>query len=113
MTEVEELELEQERLERIAEYKDMMEGLSAPDISPGSYSFHEVVHSSLLAHENVERTLLEHPAIFHDKELYDKATEISQKLFELYQVAALKHIPDEPWVPVAGTERGKLPDDEA
>ena len=92
MTEAE--ELEQLRLDRIAEYKEMMDGMDATDLSPGSYSFHEIVHCSLLAHDNVERTLLEHPAIFHDKELYDKATEISQKLFELYQAAALKHMVD-------------------
>ena len=88
-------DLEKERLARIADYNDCFNIVGweeKPNVSPGSYSFHEAVHCLFLAHDSIERTLLDHPAIFHDKELYEKATEINQKLFDLYQAAASKHI---------------------
>ena len=99
-----EQEQERDRLARIEGYKEMMAGLDAPNLSPGSYSFHEAVHTSFLAHDSIERTLLDHPVIFHDKELYDKATEISEKLWELYQIAALKHMPEEDKITVTETK---------
>lgn len=86
---------ETDRLEKIIDYNDCFNHSGCeqkPDLSPGSYSYHEIVHSSLLQTENFERALLDHPALFHDPELYAKASEISEKMGELYQALANKHL---------------------
>ena len=54
---------------------------------PGSYGWHEMVHTSCVVAELFSREIGEHPAAKHPK-LRKRITRIEQQLFELYNVAA-------------------------
>jgi len=89
-------ENEQLRIDRIKEWADDAKEFDREDIDigPGSFSFHEILHSAFLAHDNIERNILEHPSVYHNKDLYDRATKISKELWDFYQECGRLHLPD-------------------
>lgn len=57
---------------------------------PGSYGFFELVDRSMQAYEYFEHYVLGSCATAVDKEVYTKAHQIAQALYDFYQLVALK-----------------------
>jgi hypothetical protein len=86
------VEVEQERLERLAE---LSEG-SAPDwmeqFKPGSLGCHELLDRSSTLAESIEHLLLNHPSCVIEPEWYALADRAAATLRELYQRIGSDHL---------------------
>ena len=92
------IDVEKERQERVKEYKDAMKGIvkrKDVDLKPGSFSFHEALHCSFLSYEFFSNTIMDHPSIFSNEDLYAQASEISTRMWDLYQKLGEMHLTDD------------------
>lgn len=93
-------EIENVRLSIIAAHHETEDGDKNPnwleeleEISePGSFGYHEAVHTLSIQMDMLERHLMEHPAILMDKHAFAQAYEAHHMLFELYTHLAARHI---------------------
>jgi len=82
-------DIEEERLVYLEDDKENK------DVSPGSFSFHEALHTTYVLFETFNRQIVEHPAIYNDKELFEESVEIRNKMFFLYQELGRKQLVEE------------------
>ena len=62
--------------------------------TPGTFSYHEALHTASIMMENVGNHLLEHPAVLMDREAFALAHAAHTTLFNLYQHLGQKHLID-------------------
>lgn len=54
------------------------------EFKPGTLGFHEAFHMTSVVNDIFERNVLSHPVIISNKELFRDASEIYDKIFDLY-----------------------------
>ena len=62
---------------------------------PGTFGYHEALHTTSIQMDSLERYVLEHPAILMDKEAYRLCHEAHTLLFNLYQHLGAIHLADD------------------
>jgi hypothetical protein len=67
-------------------------GIVPEDNIPGTFSYHEALHTASVLMDSVDRHLVEHPAILLDKEAFGLAHAAHSALFNLYQHLGSKHL---------------------
>lgn len=85
-------EARQEDLEQLRSEHDFYAGHHLP----GSFSYHEALHTASLVMVQMDEPLLGHPAVVLDPEAYRLAHEAHTAIFNLYQYLGAKHLTDEP-----------------
>jgi len=97
-------EVEQQRLDRIAEH----ETYSGPDwdsgFEPGTFGGHELLDRTHLVLNLIDEHILDHPACVRDPAWYALANRAFEALFELYQKVGAAHLEDSPADGVPQTE---------
>jgi hypothetical protein len=84
----EELEEERQRyLKMYEEAKDecLPDVAPIPDLAPGSFSFHEVFHTSFVMYSMMEEHIVSQPAVFTNPEVFAEVAKARDALWELYQ----------------------------
>ena len=61
---------------------------------PGTFSYHEALHTTSIMMDSVGNHILEHPAILMDREAFAQAYKAHSALFNLYQYLGEKHLLD-------------------
>jgi hypothetical protein len=84
--------IESQRQEKLRELesdegKDCLE-----EFRPGTFGCHELLDRTILLAEQVERTILSHPACLQNREWFELASEASAALYDLYQRIGSEHL---------------------
>lgn len=74
-------EIETDRLERLAEWQ----ADGGEELPPGSFGFHEAFHTASVMAENLDRHLLDHPAIIQNADLYRQISRAFDLVYAVYQ----------------------------
>lgn len=77
-------ELEAARQDALDNLGDGLRGM-LEEFGPGSFGYHEALHTASIMVDNVDRFLCSHPSIVRDAFLYEKAYRAFTALYELYQ----------------------------
>lgn len=88
MLESTDIELEDERLKQLdilATERAMTTPVLLSHYAPGTFGFHEAVHTTSIVLDLVDDQLLHHPAIAGNSEWFRLAARASEALFNLYQ----------------------------
>jgi hypothetical protein len=85
-------ETESHRQERLRELESEEYKANFEQFLPGTFGCHELLDRTILLAEQVERTILSHPACIQNREWYELASEASAALHELYQRIGLEHL---------------------
>ena len=88
--------IESHRQERLRELESEEGKADLEQFLPGTFGCHELLDRTILLAEQVERTILSHPACIQNRQWYELASEASAALNELYQRIGSEHLgPDE------------------
>ena len=85
-------EIESQRQESLRELESDGEEARLEHFSPGTFGCHELLDRTILLAEQVERTILSHPACIQNREWYELASEASAALHDLYQRIGSEHL---------------------
>jgi hypothetical protein len=86
-------EIETFRIDRLAtnaQEREMSVAQLTAHFAPGSFGYHEALHTTSVLMDSVDRHIAEHPAVLADRELYRLATRAQEALFNLYQLMGAK-----------------------
>ena len=84
--------IESQRQESLRELESDGEKARLEHFYPGTFGCHELLDRTILLAEQVERTILSHPACIQNREWYELASEASAALHELYQRIGSEHL---------------------
>lgn len=108
MLESTDIELEDERLKQLdilAQERTMTPPELLAHYAPGSFGFHEAVHTTSIVLDLVDDQLLHHPAIAGNSEWFRLAAKASEALFNLYQAMGTTQVATHP------ADEGKRPEE--
>ncbi len=85
-------EIESERQERLRELESDEGRARFEEFLPGTFGCHELLDRTILLAEQVESSILSHPACLQNREWFALASEASAALHELYQRIGSEHL---------------------
>lgn len=89
-------EIEQQRLERIAEHETYSGADWDSGFEPGTFGGHELLDRTHLVLNLIDEHILDHPACLRDPAWYALANRAFDALFKLYQQVGAVHLEDSP-----------------
>jgi hypothetical protein len=84
--------IDSQRQERLRALESEEGTARLEEFQPGTFGCHELLDRTILLAEQVENTLLSHPACIQNREWYELASEASAALHELYQRISSEHL---------------------
>ena len=85
-------EVETSRLERIAAQSGGLPDETVDKFRPGSFGYHEALHTASIAMNLLDSELVSHSAIINDPTAYRLAYRAFESAFALYQYLGAEHL---------------------